>query len=153
MRVVGHGKIAMAEVATAIASPCIQSSLCLQSTVEPLPASTVRLKKGLRRYTKGPSSKETPKGRILTVCLKSFLLDASVRKLWTSWRSLNHRRACQCKELISIQIGKDGVEDIDSCCDVGRRTRVPLIILTEIRQRRHDRDMDIKWKIDIRELI
>ncbi|KAI4258603.1 MAG: hypothetical protein LQ352_001138 [Teloschistes flavicans] len=66
MRVVGHGKIAMAEVATAIASPCIQSSLCLQSTVEPLPASTVRLKKGLRRYTKGPSSKETPKGRILT---------------------------------------------------------------------------------------
>ncbi|KAL8776058.1 MAG: hypothetical protein Q9194_003400 [Teloschistes cf. exilis] len=56
----------MTEIATAIASPRIQSTLCLQSTVEPLPARTVSLKERLRRDAKGSSSKGTPKGGILT---------------------------------------------------------------------------------------
>ncbi|KAL8628345.1 hypothetical protein Q9189_005966 [Teloschistes chrysophthalmus] len=72
---------AMTEIATAIASPRIQSTLCLQSAVEPLPASTVSLEKRLGRDAKGSSSKGTPKGRILTVYLERFLLNASVRKL------------------------------------------------------------------------
>ncbi|KAL9581262.1 MAG: hypothetical protein Q9212_004005 [Teloschistes hypoglaucus] len=51
----------MTEIATAIASPRIQSTLCLQSTVEPLPASTVSLEKRLGRDAKGSSSEGTPK--------------------------------------------------------------------------------------------
>ncbi|KAI4092532.1 MAG: hypothetical protein LQ344_003378 [Seirophora lacunosa] len=64
---------AMTKISTAVTPPSIQLGLRPQSSVKPLPTSTVGLEKGLRRYTKSGAGEETPEIRILAVNLEEFL--------------------------------------------------------------------------------
>lgn len=63
----------MTKISTAVTPPSIQLGLRPQSSVKPLPTSTVSLEKGLRRYTKSGAGEETPEIRILAVNLEEFL--------------------------------------------------------------------------------
>lgn len=62
----------MAKIAAAITTPCIQLCLGSQPPIQPLPASSIRLKKRLGRNAKSGTSEKSPIIGVLPIGVEGF---------------------------------------------------------------------------------
>lgn len=93
-----RGYEAMAQISTAIATPCIQLCLGPQSPIQPLPASSICLEERLRRDAKSGTSENSPVIGVLPIGVECF------------------GATSESEEVGSIEVWEDGVEYV-GCLD------------------------------------